>query len=208
MAREKNPAVVDAWLRYDWPRLKANARSLNATIVFVDESGFLMMPLLRQTLAQRGHTPVLLHRAVHRQKVSVAAALCRSPLQGRVRLFWESFPDGYVNADDYAEFLRDMTAEICGPLIVLQDRAPLHHGEAIDELKEDTPRLLIAEFPTYAPELNPPEHLWRHLKAEDLANFAPLYLLDLSQALHGALAAVAHDQHRLRSFLNCSKLTW
>jgi hypothetical protein len=45
------------------------ARELNATLAFTDESGFLMLPLLRRTLAPRGHTPVLRHKASHRDKV-------------------------------------------------------------------------------------------------------------------------------------------
>lgn len=66
------------------------ARELNATLVFTDEGGFLMLPLLRRTLAPRGRTPVLRHRASHRDKVSVAAALTLSPARGHVSLYYLS----------------------------------------------------------------------------------------------------------------------
>jgi putative transposase len=167
-----------------------------------------MAPLLRRTLARRGHTPVLTHKAAHRQKVSVAAAICRSPMTGHLRLFWESFPDSYIDADSYAAFIEDMLQEIKGPLLLLQDQAPLHHGEDLGELLQNQPRLWIEEFPTYAPELNPPEFLWKHLKAEELANFAPQNLQELTQTLHQKLAETSRDQNRLQSFLDSSELEW
>src|SRR5581483_592828 len=54
---------------------KKNARRLRAPVVFVDESGLLMAPLVRRTWAPRGHRPVLRQRGRHREKVSLAAAL-------------------------------------------------------------------------------------------------------------------------------------
>jgi putative transposase len=174
----------------------------------VDESGFLMTPLVRRTLAPCGRTPRLLHRAAHRRKVSVAGAVCRPPGRGRLRLFWQSFVDGYVDADGYAQFLWDLSREIAGPLVLLQDRAPLHHGEAMADLLEDLPRLSVEEFPAYAPHLNPAEFLWQHLKWERLANFAALDLDELFRALHAQLAAASTSQARLQSFLDSSDLTW
>ena len=61
---------------------KKNARSNGANLVFTDESGLLMAPLIRTSLAPAGHRPVLRHQVKHRQKVSIAAALCRSPERG------------------------------------------------------------------------------------------------------------------------------
>jgi len=37
----------------------------------IDESGLLLMPLVRRTLAPRGHTPVLTVKGRHREKVSL-----------------------------------------------------------------------------------------------------------------------------------------
>jgi len=36
-----------------------NARRLNATIVFLDESGFMLRPLVRRSWAPRGQTPII-----------------------------------------------------------------------------------------------------------------------------------------------------
>lgn len=174
----------------------------------MDETGFLLAPLLQRTQAHRGHTPVLEQDGGHRRKVSVAGALCCSPQLQRLRLFWEMFPDSYVNAEGYVAFLDDLLAEVSGPIILLHDQGPLHRGEAMEELLEDHPRLRIKEFPAYAPELNPVEFLWKHLKAEELANFAPLNLAHLIQMLHPALVKAANDQKRLQSCIDSSELAW
>ena len=50
---------VRRWLREEWPTDKKSARRRRAHLVLIDESGFLMSPLVRRTLAPRGHTPIL-----------------------------------------------------------------------------------------------------------------------------------------------------
>lgn len=172
----------------------------------MDESGFLLAPLVRTTQAPRGHTPQLEHHAYH-DRASVAAAVCLSPQQRHLRLFWEVFPDTFIDAETYVSFLEDLLGTIAGPVILLQDQAPLHYGEAMEEFREDYPRLSLEEFPAYAPELNPVEFLWTHLKAQELANYAPENLEELVHTLCIKLGQ-AHGQARLRSFLRGSDLTW
>src|SRR5665213_2278871 len=81
-------------------------RRRHATLGFTDDSGFLLMPLVCRTLARRGQTPRLVHRARHRDKVSVAAALTVSPSRGHIGLHYQTFPNGYVTAEIYAQFVR------------------------------------------------------------------------------------------------------
>src|SRR5882757_9926091 len=77
---------------------KKGAAAARATLVFPDETGLLMAPLLRTTLAPRGCTPRIEQRASHRDKVSVAAALWKAPgPAGRVRIAFRTYPDQFVN---------------------------------------------------------------------------------------------------------------
>ena len=59
------------------------ARHLNAYLVFLDESGFLLIPTVRRTWAPRGQTPVLYHRYRH-DKVS---AITVSPVRQHCGLY-------------------------------------------------------------------------------------------------------------------------
>src|SRR4030066_72860 len=63
---------------------KKNARRLGAHLVFVDESGFLLIPSVHKTWAPRGQTPIIRHR-YQRDKISVISGLSVSPVRQRRR---------------------------------------------------------------------------------------------------------------------------
>jgi transposase len=185
------------------------ARELDADIVFTDESGLLMAPLVRRSLAPITQTPVIRTRAKHRQKVSVAAALFRSPRTGRMRLTHELFIDQYVDDLYYADFLREhVLRRSRGPLVLVQDNAPPHMGPWTQEVAEDFSRLLVYQLPAYAPELNPTEQLWTWTKHEKLANFIPDDLGILAAATEHVVQLAEHDVRRLQTFFDGTPLKW
>ena len=168
-----------------------------------------MAPLIRSSLAPAGHTPVLRHQAKHRQKVSLAAALCRSPQRGHVRMIYEVFPDAYVNDLLYADFLRQtLLAQVRGPVILIHDGAALHRGEWMEDLMDDVNRLEVHELPPYAPELNVVEQLWNWTKDKKLVNFASEDVNQLASAALYLMETAARDQHRLQSFYDACSLPW
>ena len=180
-----------------------------ASLVFTDESGFLLLPLVRTTLAPRGRTPVLRHRARHRDKVSVAAALTLSPGRGHVSLYYQTYPNQYVNAAAYATFLRrGVLSRVAGPVVLVHDQGSMHKGEHLRALRADFPRLDLNPLPPYAPELNPAEQLWNFEKDKELCNFVPRDVRELHQTVDDHLREVRHDQHRLRSFFAATPLPW
>lgn len=169
-----------------------------------------MSPLVRTSLARAGHTPVIRPPGRHRQKVSVAAALCLGADDGHARLFHESLPDRYVDDVGYADFLRgQVLARVRGPVVLLHDGAQLHRGEWFGYLEQDyAARLTVHEFPPYAPELNPVEQLWNWVKDKELANYVPADLTELVLAVEHTIGLAARDQDRLWSFAKASDLTW
>jgi DDE superfamily endonuclease len=66
---------------------KKNATRLGAHIVFVDESGFMMIPAVRRTWAPIGQTPI--HRHYYRRdRISVIGGLSVSPNRRRLGLYF------------------------------------------------------------------------------------------------------------------------
>jgi transposase len=172
----------------------------------IDESGFLMSPLVRRTLAPRGKTPILKTKAKHREKVSVTAALTISPHRHRLGLYWQTYPQSFVNAERSADFLRALMRHLRGAVIVVWDGGPMHKGEPIEQVLRDFPRLSLKRLPPYAPELNPVEYLWSHLKYGRLANFAPDDVFQLNAVLRRHLHHTAQSSNMLRSFFDASGL--
>lgn len=179
-----------------------------ASLVFTDESGFLLLPLVQKTLAHRGRTPILRHRARHRDKVSTAAALTLSPVRGHVGLYFQTYPNLYVNNDRYALFLREVLLHIHRPLVVVHDGANLHQGDPLRALCAAFPRLDLNKLPPYAPDYNPVEQLWNFEKDKELANFVPDDVAILNAKVCESLQEVQHDQDRLRSFFKATPLPW
>lgn len=165
-----------------------------------------MSPLVRRTLAPEGKTPVLRPKAGHREKVSLIAALSFSPRRHRLGLYWRSYPREYVNNERAAAFLRYLLRHLRGSVIVVWDGGTMHKGGPIAEVLQDYPRLSLEKLPPYAPELNPVEFLWNHLKYGVLANLVPDTVFQLDAVLRKHLHRAQRSPARLHSFCESSKL--
>jgi transposase len=185
---------------------KKSARRQRAHLVLIDESGFLMSPLVRRTLAPRGHTPILKTRAAHREKVSITAALTISPKQKQLGLYWRTYPRSFVNAQRAADFLRYLLQRLRGKVIVVWDGGPMHKGEPIRQILHDFPRLHLERLPPYAPDLNPVEYLWGYIKYGKLPNFLPADVFQLDATLNGHMAIIRNSPERLVGYFDAAKL--
>jgi putative transposase len=165
-----------------------------------------LAPLLRRSQAPRGHTPVCEQPGGHREKVSTIAGLSLSPVRQHLGLYFQTFPDGYVTAPAAAAFLGELLKHLRGKVIVVWDRGPIHRGPALRQLLQRFPRLSVEYLPPYAPDLNPVEQLWNHLKYDQLANLVPSSVLHLNCLVKATLEVAGEDQQRLRSFYNASEL--
>jgi putative transposase len=181
---------------------------LKATLAFTDETGLLPVPLVRHSLSPIGRTPVIHPSMAHRNKVSVAAALTLSPARGHLGLYYQTYPDQYVNGELYAHFLQTLLWHIRRPVVLLHDGGPMHQGSPVAEIQAGFPRLHLHRFPPYAPELNPPEQTWNYLKYHRLGNFISLSVEQTDRAVCGELEMIRHHQDRLRSFFLATPLDW
>ena len=143
----------------------------------------MLSPLVRRTLAPKGQTPRLLVRGRHREKVSVIAALTLSPKRGRRGLYFRTIPNGSFNGAGIAAFLRQLLRHVRGRVIVVWDNGSGHRGPDVRAALADHPRLELVSLPPYAPELNPVEYLWSHLKWCELCNFGPKDARELDRAI-------------------------
>jgi transposase len=166
----------------------------------IDESGFLLSPLVRRTLAPRGKTPVLKTWGGHRERVSAIAALTVSPRRRHLGLYFSTYAKSFVNQERAAVFLRNLLRRLRGAVSVVWDGGPMHKGEAIRAVQRDFPRLSLERLPPYTPELNPVEYLWNHLKYGALPNFIPDDVFHLNGVLKQRLSRARQSPQRLRGF--------
>ena len=172
-------------------------------MVLIDETGVQLSPLRRRSWAKRGCRPVLRQLAGTRKKISAIAALTISPKTLRRNLYFQTLVDGTFDSARVADFLRELLRQIPGKIIVVWDNGSMHKGPAVRELLKRFPRLTLEWLPPYAPELNPVEQLWSHLKFGHCANLIPR---DLDDEIADFLVATNCQSSTLQSYWQESPL--
>jgi transposase len=133
--------------------------------VFIDESAFYLLPMAVRTYAPRGHTPVL---RVFKTRDHLSAISAITPAG---KLYLQVRKDAYDSAGVIG-FLRQLLRQIPGPLLVIWDKAPIHHSQEIKQFltTKTAKRLHLEMLPSYAPDLDPDEGIWSYLKGVELKN--------------------------------------
>ena len=102
--------------------------------------------------------------------------------------------------------MRQVLRHIRGSVILVWDRWSGHRGRSIRAMQAANPRLQLVELPAYAPDLNPVEFLWTHLKWGELTNYAPHDAIELNATVLPILQNITKDKSRIRSYWDAAKL--
>lgn len=74
---------------------------------------------------------------------------------------------GKFNTQTYQEFLQQLLDEINAPIILIQDSVSYHVSHAIEAfVQAQASRLTVELLPTFSPDFNPIEKLWKNTKKE------------------------------------------
>jgi transposase len=94
--------------------------------------------------------------------------------------YFRLFP-GAIRSPQIIEFLTHLLRHIGGKLLIVWDGLPAHRSRAVWEfVRQQQGRIWLEFLPAYAPELNPTEYIWGHLKQHELANLCPKHFGELS----------------------------
>lgn len=148
-----------------------------------------------RTYAPQGQTP-LLRVPLTRDHLSVISGLT---LTGRLMV---QVQERAFKGPDVVRFLAHLLRQIRGKLLVIWDGAPIHRGQAVKDFLAAgaAQRLQLEHFPAYAPELNPDEGVWGHLKRIELRNVVCRDLTNLRGHLQ---RAVARFRQKARALFGC-----
>jgi transposase len=91
-------------------------------------------------------------------------------------------------SQDVVRFLRHLLGQIPGKLLVIWDGSPIHRARAVKDFLASgaSRRLRLEQLPGYAPDLNPDEGIWKHLKYVELKNICCQNLSELKVELRKA----------------------
>jgi transposase len=106
--------------------------------------------------------------------------------------------------EDVVQFLKSLRRKSGKRLLIIWDGAPIHTSQAVKAyLKGGAARYYHLErLPGYAPELNPDEGVWNHLKRVELGNVCCANLKELADFVKAGFARLRRNSQAL---LGCLK---
>lgn len=141
-------------------------------------------------------------------RVSSIAAVVYDPRTRSTELGYQ-LQRSYYNRYTVAAFLEAMVTRFDRDLLVILDNWDPHRL-AIEHLQETDPatadHLDVAYFPTYAPDLNPTEQLWTHVKYGQMANYLPETPDQLETRAEDLLAEKQSRPDTLRNYIRTANL--
>jgi transposase len=201
-AYQRDPQAIERWQREIYPALARRAKGESADIFFWDESGFRADAVHGKTWGRRGETPIV-HRPGQRQSMSAASAV-----QAR-GAFWFCTYQGALNAELFIVLLKKMMRHRKRPVHLVLDGLPAHKKALVKDYVQSTAgRLTLHFLPGYAPDLNPDELVWSHVKRTGTARRPLQQGEKLHERIAEELLAVQRNRPLVRSFFRAPSVSY
>jgi transposase len=201
-AYQRDPEAIEQWQRERFPAIARQAKVAGGEVYFWDESGFRADTVHGKTWGKKGQTPVV-ERPGQRQSISAASAVTARGA------FWYCTYQGGLNAELFVTLLRRMMRHRSKPVHLVVDGLPAHKTALVKAYVASTNGLLTLHFlPGYAPELNPDELVWSHMKRTGVAR-TPLRRGErLQDKIEAQLSAMKRMPRLLRSFFKTPSVAY
>jgi transposase len=187
-------AKRQAWLAETWPQFLARAQAAKGLVVFGDEASFAQWGSLGYTWAPIGQQPL----------IKTTGKRTAYKVFGLIEFFtgqrFHQGIDGKLNAKAYVDFLQSVLKQTTRPIFLVQDGAPYHRAKAVkDFIRAHAHRLTVTQLPSYSPDYNPIEYLWRATKGDATHNHYFPAFSDLVRSVEHTLNDLATQPDYIRS---------
>ena len=201
-AYERDPVAIARWTTTVFPRLRARAKRVGATIFFLDEAGVRSDHVLGRTWGLRGQTPEL-PTSGRRQSVNAISAV------NALGAFWYELYTERLNGARFVELLTHFMHRRQRPVFLVLDGHPAHIATIVAQyVQRLAGRLELHFLPGYAPELNPDEFVWNHLKRQGVSKTPLRRDESLRSRVQSDLAAIEARPALVRSFFHAPSVAY
>ena len=201
-AYERDPVAIKKWKSETYPQLKARAKRCNAEIFFLDEAGIRSDDPLGRTWGARGVTPEV-RTSGQRQSVNAISAV------NALGAFWYCVYSGRLNAEAFVYFLQRFLARRRRPVFLVVDGHPAHRAKIVAKyVQELKGRLELHFLPGYAPDLNPDEFVWHHMRQWGTSKRPLVKNESLKDRVSLDLAAIKLQPALVRSFFQAASVAY
>jgi transposase len=201
-AYERDPVAIARWTTAVFPRLRARAKRGGAKIFFLDEAGVRSDQVLGRTWGLRGQTPEVATSG-RRQSVSAISAV------NARGAFWYEIYTERLNAARFVELLTHFMRGRKHPVFLVLDGHPAHSAKVVAQyVQRLAGRLELHFLPGYAPELNPDEFVWNHLKRQGVSKTPLRRHESLRSRVQSDLALIQSRPALVRSFFHAPSVAY
>jgi transposase len=194
-AIEQDEALVQKWLKAEYPRIKKMAQMQGADIYFGDAAHVRSDHHAGRTWGKKGETPVVLSTG-SRHGMSLISAITS---KGQMRFMIKE--KGGVNSEVFIEFLKRLLAGVKRPIYLIVDRGPAHISKKTREfVKTLGDNFKLFYLPPYAPDRNPDELVWKHLKADTTGRMVATGKADFKSKVVSSMRSLQRNPKKIRSF--------
>ena len=145
----------------DAQELKMLSSQGDFDLVYFDESGFSLQPVVPYAWQDQGQNGTLKIPSSRSKRINILGFL--NPAKQQLHTF---MIEGTVNSKKIIEVMDEYCDTITQPTVVILDNASIHTSGAVKEKIAEWEKcgLSLYFLPTYSPELNLIEILWRFIK--------------------------------------------
>ena len=201
-AVQRDETAIEHWRVVVWPELRRRAMRERRTLVFIDESGFYLLPGVVKTYGPKGKTPII-DKWSSRDHLSVMGGF--TP-EGKVYTLVR--PEALTSAHSVV-FLEHLLRQTQRRLLVIWDGSPIHKWGAVREYLAEgkAKRIHVEPLPGYAPDLSPwDQGGWNHLKHVEMRNLSCMDLDELHLELHLAIGRLRQKPRLILKFFAAAGL--
>jgi len=203
---ERDEERIEYWRKVKFPQIQQAAEKRNGYLVFIDESGFMLTPSVARTWAPKGETPIEYIGDDH-DRISAISAITVSPKRKRLGLLYHLLPDNMNFAGkEIAEFLCLLRQKTSKSMTLIWDPYSIHRAEPVENFLSRYPQILSELLPPHAPELNPTDQVWQHIKCARSTDYPSADILELRQFVEIELKRLQNRSDLLASFIRRTKL--
>jgi len=202
-AIERDEALVKKWLKSEYPKIKQMAKAEAAEIYFGDAAHIRSDHHAGRTWGKRGATPIVQATGA-RYGISLISAITS---KGHMRFMIKE--KGGVNADVFIEFLKRLVVGQVRPIFLIVDRGPAHRAKkTLEFVKTLNGKLRLFFLPPYAPETNPDELVWKHLKADTVGRMVTTGRADFKSKVISAMRSLQKNSKKIAAFFQKPSLQY
>jgi transposase len=194
-AIQRDEGAIRNWREVRWPELRRQACREGRALVFVDESGFYLLPSVVRSYSPLGQTPVI-RLKLTRDHLSVMAGM--TP-EGKIYTLARQESLTGLHSMEFLVHLQRVAGQ---RLMVIWDGSPIHRRQEVTRFVACMDgKIRLEALPGYAPDLNPwDEGGWHYLKSVELGNLVCRDLEELHEQFHLAIARLRKKPQLARAF--------